>query len=132
MRSDVVAVPENTPLARVDLAGVRARVEALAQVEAMTSNILLINNGRILAEGNIHQIRERLAVVPQITRADLDPSRRPMMRMSLLSPAVHDRFGAAPTVVTVPQRGTNGEGAIDEITSPDDNLQAVFTYLVKS
>jgi len=23
-------------------------------------------------------------------------------------------------------------GAIDEITSPDDNLQAVFTYLVKS
>jgi len=23
-------------------------------------------------------------------------------------------------------------GAIDEVTSPDDNLQAVFTYLVKS
>jgi hypothetical protein len=23
-------------------------------------------------------------------------------------------------------------GAIDEITSPDDNLQAVFNYLVKS
>ena len=24
----------------------------------MTSNILLINNGRILAEGNVHQIRD--------------------------------------------------------------------------
>jgi ABC-2 type transport system ATP-binding protein len=30
----------------------------LHEVEAMTSNILLINNGRILAEGNVHRIRE--------------------------------------------------------------------------
>ncbi len=30
----------------------------LHEIEAMTSNILLINNGRILAEGNVHQIRE--------------------------------------------------------------------------
>ena len=30
----------------------------LHEVELMTSNILLINNGRILAEGNVHQIRE--------------------------------------------------------------------------
>ena len=30
----------------------------LHEVEAMTSNILLINNGRILAEGNVHQIRD--------------------------------------------------------------------------
>src|SRR5262249_58663296 len=30
----------------------------LHEIESMTSNILLINNGRILAEGNIHQIRE--------------------------------------------------------------------------
>ena len=30
----------------------------LHEVESMTSNILLINNGRILAEGNVHQIRD--------------------------------------------------------------------------
>jgi ABC-2 type transport system ATP-binding protein len=30
----------------------------LHEIEAMTSNILLINNGRILAEGNVHQIRD--------------------------------------------------------------------------
>ena len=30
----------------------------LHEVESMTSNILLINNGRIVAEGNVHQIRE--------------------------------------------------------------------------
>ncbi len=27
---------------------------------------------------------------------------------------------------------TNGSGEIYEVTSPDDNLQAVFEYLVKS
>jgi ABC-2 type transport system ATP-binding protein len=30
----------------------------LHEIEAMTSNILLINNGRILAEGDVHQIRD--------------------------------------------------------------------------
>src|SRR5262249_61476750 len=30
----------------------------LHEIESMTSNILLINNGRILAEGDVHQIRE--------------------------------------------------------------------------
>ena len=39
--------------------------------------------------------------------------------------------------ITVVDRTTgqpvqNGEGQIYEITSPDDNLQAVFDYLVKS
>src|SRR3954463_16538389 len=32
----------------------------LHEIESMTSNILLINNGRILAEGDVHQIRERI------------------------------------------------------------------------
>ena len=30
----------------------------LHEIEAMTSSILLINNGRILAEGDVHQIRD--------------------------------------------------------------------------
>src|SRR4029450_9652912 len=30
----------------------------LHEVEALTSNVLVINNGRIVAEGNVHQIRE--------------------------------------------------------------------------
>ena len=30
----------------------------LHEIELMTSNILLFNNGRILAEGNVHQIRD--------------------------------------------------------------------------
>ena len=30
----------------------------LHEIESMTANILLINNGRILAEGDVHQIRD--------------------------------------------------------------------------
>ncbi len=36
----------------------------LHEIEAMTSNILLINNGRIVAEGNIHQIRDLIDTHP--------------------------------------------------------------------
>ena len=36
----------------------------LHEVEAMTSNILLINNGRIVAEGNVHQIRDLIDTHP--------------------------------------------------------------------
>ncbi len=36
----------------------------LHEIEAMTSNILLITNGRILAEGNVHQIRELIDTHP--------------------------------------------------------------------
>ena len=36
----------------------------LHEIEVMTSNILLITNGRILAEGNVHQIRELIDTHP--------------------------------------------------------------------
>ena len=46
----------------------------LHEVEAMTPDILLINNGRILAEGNVHQIRDLIDSHPHsvYVRAD-DP-----------------------------------------------------------
>jgi ABC-2 type transport system ATP-binding protein len=36
----------------------------LHEIESMTPNILLINNGRILAEGNVHQIRDLIDTHP--------------------------------------------------------------------
>ena len=36
----------------------------LHEIESITSNILLINNGRILAEGNVHQIRDLIDTHP--------------------------------------------------------------------
>jgi ABC-2 type transport system ATP-binding protein len=114
----------------------------LHEIEAMTSNILLINNGRILAEGNVHQIRDLIDTHPHTVYVrGADPralARRflaedDVLSMQLETDAVviqtsrPDSFYARLT-----ELAASGEaGAIDEVQSPDDNLQAVFKYLVK-
>lgn len=114
----------------------------LHEVESMTSNILLINNGRIVAEGNVHQIRELIDTHPHTVfiRAG-DP--RALARMLLIDEGVLSlRFEPGAVVIETARpdafyarltdMAASGEaGVIDEVTSPDDNLQAVFKYLVK-
>jgi ABC-2 type transport system ATP-binding protein len=48
----------------------------LHEIESMTSSILLINNGRILAEGNIHQIRELIDKHPHTVHVRAADPRR--------------------------------------------------------
>ena len=114
----------------------------LHEVESMTSNILLINNGRIVAEGNVHQIRDLIDEHPHtvFVRAG-DPKRLARALLAedgvislrfehdavIIETARPDAFYARLT-----DMAASGEaGVIDEVTSPDDNLQAVFKYLVK-
>ncbi len=115
----------------------------LHEIELMTTNILLINNGRILAEGNVHQIRDLIDEHPHTVyiRA-ADPrglAREFLTRADVLSL----RFEPGAVVVETGRpddfytRLTEliAEGAcgpVEELTSPDDNLQAVFKYLVKN
>ena len=47
----------------------------LHEIEAMTANILLINQGRILAEGNVHQIRELIDEHPHTVHIKADRTR---------------------------------------------------------
>jgi ABC-2 type transport system ATP-binding protein len=114
----------------------------LHEIEAMTSNILLINNGRILAEGNVHSIRELIDTHPHTVYVrGADP--RALARKFLAEDDVLSlRFEPDAVVIEtskpdsfyarLTQLATSGEaGAVDEVTSPDDNLQAVFRYLVK-
>ena len=114
----------------------------LHEIEAMTSNILLINNGRILAEGNVHSIRELIDTHPHTVYVrGADP--RALARKFLAEDDVLSlRFEPGAVVVETSKPdlfyarlthlATTAEaGAVDEVTSPDDNLQAVFRYLVK-
>jgi ABC-2 type transport system ATP-binding protein len=114
----------------------------LHEIEAMTANILLINNGRILAEGDVHQIRELIDEHPHTVYVRAaDP--RGLAREFLARDDVRSlRFESGAVVVEtgkpdafyarLTEMAATGEfGAIDEVTSPDDNLQAVFQYLVK-
>ena len=48
----------------------------LHEIESMTSNILLINQGRILAEGNVHQIRDLIDEHPHTVYIKADAAAR--------------------------------------------------------
>jgi ABC-2 type transport system ATP-binding protein len=116
----------------------------LHEIESMTSNILLINNGRILAEGDVHQIRDLIDEHPHTVyvRAE-DPRRIAREFINATDDDVRSlKFEPGAVVVEtgkpdafyarLTDMAASGEfGAIEEVTSPDDNLQAVFQYLVK-
>ena len=116
----------------------------LHEIESMTSNILLINNGRILAEGDVHQIRELIDEHPHtVSVRAADPLRLARQFLADIGDDVRSmKFEKGAIVVEtgkpdqfyarLTEMAASGEyGAIDEVTSPDDNLQAVFQYLVK-
>ena len=114
----------------------------LHEIELMTSNILLLHNGRILAEGNVHRIRELIDEHPHTVRITADDPRR-LARHLLGYPhviAMQLRDGAVVAQTSRPDAfyseltslaAGDEAGAVREVTSPDDNLQAVFSYLVE-
>jgi ABC-2 type transport system ATP-binding protein len=115
----------------------------LHEIESMTTNILLINHGRILAEGNVHQIRDLIDEHPHTVYIRAADPRRVAREFVSRHDVISMRFESGALVVeTATPDGfyerltdmvASGEcGRIEEITSPDDNLQAVFKYLVKT
>ncbi|MCX6538710.1 MAG: ABC transporter ATP-binding protein [Acidobacteria bacterium] len=114
----------------------------LYEIEAMTSNILLINNGRILAEGDVHSIRDLIDEHPHTVhvRADhpRDLAREFLTRDDVLSLKLEQEAIIIETSKPdsfyryLTELAASGQaGTITEVTSPDDNLQAVFKFLVK-
>ncbi len=114
----------------------------LHEVESMTSNILLINNGRILAEGNVHQIRDLIDEHPHTVYVKAADPRGLAREFLARADVISLRFEPGAVIV---ETGKPDEfysrltelvaegacGAVEEVSSPDDNLQAVFKYLVK-
>jgi ABC-2 type transport system ATP-binding protein len=115
----------------------------LHEVEAMTSTVLLINQGRLLAEGDVHEIRELIDEHPHhVTLTTDDP--RGLAAALIADPGVvsvrFDEGSRSVTAETVkpeefykrmPLLVTQKNMSVDEMSSPDDNLEAVFDYLVK-
>ncbi|PYQ74450.1 MAG: hypothetical protein DMG01_20760 [Acidobacteria bacterium] len=106
-------------------------------------NILLINQGRILAEGNVHQIRDLIDEHPHTVYIRAEQTRALARAFLAQDDVLSLRFEDEAVVVQtgrpdafyarLTDLAASGElGAIHEVTSPDDNLQAVFKYLVKS
>ena len=114
----------------------------LHEIESMTSNILLINQGRILAEGNVHQIRDLIDEHPHTVFIRADQPRELARQFLAADDVLSLKFEENAVVVQTAKPdafysrltdlAANGDlGSIHEVMSPDDNLQAVFQYLVK-
>jgi ABC-2 type transport system ATP-binding protein len=114
----------------------------LHEIESMTANILLINQGRILAEGNVHQIRDLIDEHPHTVYVKADETRALARQFLAYDDVLSLKFEENAVVVQTGRpdafyarltdlAASGAAGAIHEVTSPDDNLQAVFQYLVK-
>jgi ABC-2 type transport system ATP-binding protein len=115
----------------------------LHEIESMTANILLVNQGRIVAEGNVHQIRDLIDEHPHTVYIKADQTRALAREFLTQDDVLSLKFENEAVVVQtarpdafyarLTELAASGElGGIHEVTSPDDNLQAVFQYLVKS
>jgi len=115
----------------------------LHEIESMTTNILLINQGRILAEGNVHQIRDLIDEHPHTVYIRAADPRRLAREFLARADVISLRFepGALVIETGTPDDfyanltelvATGNSGPVEALTSPDDNLQAVFKYLVKN
>jgi ABC-2 type transport system ATP-binding protein len=140
------------PMARIDII---ERIRTLAsagktivisshvlyEIEALTSDIVVVYRGQVLAEGTVHEIRQLIDEHPHRIRIDCD---QPRALGAVLAGADHvvrlvfDRERTAVTIETSdPDRcydqistAVIEQGlAIANMTSPDNNLGAVFDYL---
>jgi ABC-2 type transport system ATP-binding protein len=116
----------------------------LHEVQALTPNIVLLNHGRLVAEGNVRQIRDLIDKHPHrivLVSADDRELAARLVRFEdveavrmlgkergiLVETRAPDAFYAR-----LPGLSLEPGLAIQEVYSEDDNLEAVFKYLVNT
>jgi len=112
----------------------------LHEVEAMTRRVLLIHNGRILAEGDVREIRDLLDEHPHTVALRARDPRRLAAEIVAWPTVISISFGPEGEWLTVQTTrpdefyGALPEAALEagvtEMYSPDEDLESVFRYLV--
>jgi ABC-2 type transport system ATP-binding protein len=114
----------------------------LPEIEAMTKQIILIHQGKIFAQGDIHYIRDLIDTHPHIISIKCNDARRLASKFIQEDYVLKVNFSLKNDSLLIetnnrdklfsllPSLFIENKIEVDEITSPDDNLQAVFDYLV--
>jgi len=114
----------------------------LPEIEAMTNRIILIHQGKIFAQGDIHYIRDLIDTHPHIISIKCSHPRllaEKFIRYDYVLKVHFDLQKKSLLVETnnrdkffslLPSLFRDNNIDVEEITSPDDNLQAVFDYLI--
>lgn len=115
----------------------------LHEVEQMTQDILLINKGRVLADGNIYAIREMIDRHPHTIQVDCAKPREFAAVLATYDDVVSidfdleaSRFSIATRdpdacYLRIPRLAREHGFGLRGFMSPDNNLMALFEYLVK-
>jgi ABC-2 type transport system ATP-binding protein len=143
------------PLARRDLIRIIVQLgnegkcvlvssHVLHEVQSLTPNIVLLNRGRLVADGHVRQIRDLIDKHPHHIRLACDDYRQLAARMVTWDDVEGVRVLSKEHALLVETRSPdtfygrlpalsleNGL-AIKSVYSDDDNLEAVFKYLVNS
>ncbi len=140
------------PVARRDLMDIIQRLASegksvlvsshvLHEVQSLTPNVVLLNRGRLVAEGQIRQIRDLIDKHPHHIVLICDQYRKLASQILNWDDVEGIRVLAAENGVMVETRSPDAfysrlpqlslaGAAIKEVYSDDDNLEAVFKYLV--
>jgi ABC-2 type transport system ATP-binding protein len=114
----------------------------LHEVQALTPKIILLNHGRLVAEGHVRQIRDLIDTHPHHIALLCDDHRRLASRVVAMDDVEGVRMLEKERGIMVETRSPDAfygrlpalsleDGlAIKEVYSEDDNLEAVFKYLV--
>jgi ABC-2 type transport system ATP-binding protein len=143
------------PVARRDLMDIIQRLgsegksvlvssHVLHEVQSLTPDIVLLSRGRLVAEGNVRQIRDLIDEHPHQIVLQADDHRRLAARLLAFDDVEGVRMLAGDGGVMIETRSPDDfygrlpglyldEGlTIKSVYSDDDNLEAVFKYLVKT
>lgn len=113
----------------------------LHEIEALTPRVVLLHRGRLLADGDVHEIRDLIDRHPHTVNIVSDHPRKLAAALAHEAEVVAIRFEAGALEIRTPEpdvfyrrlprialeRGCT----LHEIFSPDDNLEAVFRYLTE-
>ena len=140
------------PLARVKILEVIKEMRArgacivvsshvLYEIEALTSEIVLLHKGNVLAEGDIYKVRALIDKHPHQVRIECDKPRELARALVTAEDIVSMDFEGGALVVktrepdrcypAIPEAARAAKVTIHALTSPDNNLQSVFTYLTR-
>jgi ABC-2 type transport system ATP-binding protein len=141
------------PLVRQELIGlIRSFVQeggsvivsshVLHEIEQLTRRIVLIHRGRLVAEGDVRQIRDLIDRHPHTVEVKADRPRDLAAALAREPEVLEIRFDPSAVWVRTPQPDAfysklpkialDAGTEVREISSPDDNLEAVFKYLTET
>ena len=141
------------PVGRHDLAQLFRRLAAegvtilisshvLHEVEALTRQIMMINRGRIVAEGSLHEVRRRMHNRPHAIRIRLDDPRALARSLAAMDAVTGLKLTDGDTLLVetlrpdevydrLPELAATDGQVVREVAAADESLEALFGYLTE-